>query len=356
MPDGLRLRMDGRWVAGLMFLLLAMLVVGCGGSGGGDPLAPVTGGGGGGAPALTAANSLYVVQPGDGIFLPATPAYLLQYPKSATGSANPTTAIQGQSQVLFGGVAMDGTGKIYVSATPASDLNKTEILVYAVGATGMATPVAQYPTPEPGLSAFNVGQDGKVYLASGTTIWVTVAGATVRTIQGPTEDFSAESLFDAKGIAADAAGDVFVANRALLDGGSDAVLLYSAATAGKSSPTGVIEGDKTGFAKVSAVAADRDGNLYVGTPTAVLVFAAGASGNVAPARVIAGAATTLDGVLDLKVDAGGVVYVLTGSLVDGARVVSFAAGASGNVAPVTVLGVSAGQAGVKVGFAGIAVT
>ncbi len=339
-----------------MFSLLAMLVVGCGGSGGGDPLAPVTGGGGGGGAAtLTAANSLYVVQPGDGYFLPATPAYLLQYPKSATGTQASVSEITSQSQVLFGGIGMDGTGKLYVSATPASDQNKTEILVYQVGATGMAAPVATYPTPEPGLSAFNVGQDGKVYLTSGTTIWVTVAGATVRTIQGPTEDLSAESLFDAKGIAADAAGDVFVANRALLDDASDAVLLYSATTAGKSSPTGVIEGDQTGFTKVSAVAADKAGNLYVGTQTAVLVFAAGASGNVAPVRVIAGAATTLDGVSDLKVDSSGAVYVLTGSLVDGARVVSFAAGATGNVAPVTVLGVPTGQGGVKVGFSGIAV-
>lgn len=342
-------------LAWLMLVLLAGLVVGCGRSSG-DPLAPVPGDGGGGAATLTAANSLYVIQPGDTAFLPATPAYLLQYPKSATGSPNPTTEITGQSQILFDGVTMDPAGKLYVSAVTAGKDNETEILEYQVGATGMAAPVANYPTPEPGLSAFGAGLDGSLYLTAGNTIWQMQGGAVVRTIQSPTQDLtSPDSFDDAKGIAADAAGTVYVLNGDVLDKGQTPVLIYNAGTNGKALPNAELKGDQTGFTQATAIALDRAGNLYLGTSTAVLVFAAGASGNVPPTRVITGAATTINGVSDLKVDSTGVVYVLTGNVVDGSRVVSFAAGATGNIAPVTMLGVSAGKAGVKVGFAGIAV-
>ena len=130
MTEALRLRRKRRLLAGVTFAMLAILVLGCGSSGGGDPLAPVTGGGGDGAPTLTAANSLYILQPGDAFFLPATPAYLSQYAKSATGSPNPTAEITGQNQVLFEQVAINPTGKLYGSAVTAGSANQTEMFEY----------------------------------------------------------------------------------------------------------------------------------------------------------------------------------------------------------------------------------
>jgi sugar lactone lactonase YvrE len=83
------------------------------------------------------------------------------------------------------------------------------------------------------------------------------------------------------------------------------------------------------------VAVDGSGNIYVANIAgSITVFAAGATGNVAPLRTITGAATGLNGPGGITLDSSGKIYVANGN---GNSITVFAAGANGNVAPVTTI-------------------
>ncbi|MEO6991420.1 MAG: hypothetical protein ABI202_07865 [Candidatus Baltobacteraceae bacterium] len=116
-------------------------------------------------------------------------------------------------------------------------------------------------------------------------------------------------------------------------------------------PERVLTGPQTLLSSPGDFAWDAQGNLYVIdagffsssrqlVPQRVLVFAPGASGNVAPIRVIAGSKTGFNGFgSGIAVDHSGDVFVAQS--VD-CSVPIFAPGARGNVAPIAVLPVGCG--------------
>lgn len=109
-------------------------------------------------------------------------------------------------------------------------------------------------------------------------------------------------------------------------------------------PTFTISGAQTGLVTPVSVGLDSSNTLYVadqGSPAAgmapaIRVYAANPIGaqNVAPIRTIIGAATLLNAPNDVRVDSTGRIYV-SDSTSAGAGVINvYAAGATGNVAPV----------------------
>ena len=95
-----------------------------------------------------------------------------------------------------------------------------------------------------------------------------------------------------------------------------------------------------GTAQAAVAAADPPGTIFVGDlhADAIDVFAAGASGNVAPIRQIVGSQTGLSAVGDVKVDAAGDVYA---SNSDVNTITEYAPGASGDATPLrTISGAS----------------
>jgi hypothetical protein len=112
-----------------------------------------------------------------------------------------------------------------------------------------------------------------------------------------------------------------------------------------------IGGSNTGLVAPGSVAVDASRNVYVsdGMTSTISEFAAGATGNVAPIRTIAGSKTGLNGGGALAVSkASGEIFVLNGST---NAVLGFAATASGNVAPIQTIAGSATQFSTPVGLA-----
>lgn len=141
------------------------------------------------------------------------------------------------------------------------------------------------------------------------------------------------------GIVVDNTGEIYVA---VVD--SDEIVEFRPGSSGNVSPNIVISGSQTGLSRPTGVALDAAGNLYVGNcaagcgvgsePSAVLEFAAGTSGNVAPIRDISGSNTQLANANAVAVDSSGDIYAanyLANSIV------AFASDANGNVNPIRVI-------------------
>jgi len=141
------------------------------------------------------------------------------------------------------------------------------------------------------------------------------------------------------GIVVDNAGEIYVA---VVD--SDEIVEFPPGSTGNVSPEVVISGSQTALSRPTGLALDGGGNLYVGNcasgcgvgsaPSAVLEFAAGASGNVAPIRDVSGSNTQLANANAVAVDATGNIYA-SNYLAN--SIVVFASDANGNVSPIRVI-------------------
>ena len=130
-------------------------------------------------------------------------------------------------------------------------------------------------------------------------------------------------------------GKLFVANGAYQD---RRILIFPKGANGNVTPK-VLGGSNVPVQNTEGLAVDASGRLYVSdyTAKAIYVFAAGASGNTAPIRTIAGAATGLVQPLGMAFDSHGHLYVAQGHD-STAPIEEFAANANGNVAPIATIG------------------
>ena len=130
-------------------------------------------------------------------------------------------------------------------------------------------------------------------------------------------------------------GKLFVANGAYQD---RRILIFSKNSNGNVAPK-VLAGSNVPIQNTEGLAVDASGNLYVSdyTAKAIYVFAAGATGNTAPIRTIAGTATGLVQPYGIAIDSHGHLYVAQGHD-DTAPIEEFAANADGNVAPISTIG------------------
>jgi 6-phosphogluconolactonase (cycloisomerase 2 family) len=223
-----------------------------------------------------------------------------------------------------------------------ADRGGNRVTVYASGATGNATPIQDISGSNTGLSMpFGVAVDG-----SGNTyatnqddvITVYATGATGNV--APARDIVGTAYHFPKGIAIDPInGDVYVARA-----NNDAIFIYAPDASGSASPIGKIQGSQTGLDSPFGVALDTSGNIYVtntddGTGNgSVTVYAAGSTGNVAPIQTISGTRTGLAGPQQLALDSSSNIYVANAaSDSDKGSVTVYAAKANGNVAPIETI-------------------
>jgi sugar lactone lactonase YvrE len=147
---------------------------------------------------------------------------------------------------------------------------------------------------------------------------------------------------------------VFNAN---LSGGS--IMVFEVGLGGYSSQLATIAGDATGLKEPNAVAVDKGGNIYVidqgGRPVEqkVLVYAKGASGNVAPIATIVGSNTGLFGPSGIAVDEARRIYVANrGHFRSGPNSITvYAPGANGNASPIATITGPNTQLGEPMGIA-----
>jgi len=154
-----------------------------------------------------------------------------------------------------------------------------------------------------------------------------------------------------EGIAADARGNIYVANSS-----SDTVTIYSQGANGNVPPAKMISGACTGLHDPNALTLDPKGNVYVGnfTDDSVTVYSAGANGDATPTATISGTATGVNGPEGIAVDASGNIYLSNYMFGGGtATLTVYAVGSNGNTAPVATI--SGAATGFVNGASGIAI-
>jgi hypothetical protein len=302
-----------------------------------------------GAPAST----IYVVQNN-----PTTGASLvLEFAATANGAnVTPFATLTAPTAVAFSAVALDTAGNLYVGAS-------AEILVYAPGATGTATPIrtiiGSATTLLGAVAAISVDASGQIYEsnASQASIGIFAAGsngnvAPVRTIAGTSTLVTGATSF-----ALDAANNLYVANLVPSTGytaASSQILVFSPTANGNVAPTRTIAGISTSLSNFAfGIAVDGAGTIYATTitlgtssilSTSILEYAATANGNVAPIKAIGGTLTGFNTAIlgGMRVDTAGNIYALVQNLASSIpSLVIYAPTASGNVAPGATIASSA---------------
>ncbi len=280
--------------------------------------------------------TLYVVQSNNST---TNASSVLEFPANAQGSITPTATINAPTGFIFTAVAVDVSGNIYVAAYNLDTTPVNEILVYAPGATGAASPMRTLILPmTPGAIA--VDATGQIYalLYAGGEINIYAAGATgnaapLRQINGSMTMLTINS--EALSLAVDSAQNIYVANNF-----GQNVLVFSSTANGNVMPSRVLAGNATGLDWPSGITVDAAGDIFTTSDflnsQVLLEFAPGANGDVAPIRALDSTSARL--FLGVAVDAAGNLYTVNENPATGVpSIIVFSPTESGITAPTATI-------------------
>ena len=287
------------------------------------------------------ASSVYVVEHP----LSGNGSSILQFSATANGPVAPSSTLTLPSGFIVTCVATDTLGQIYVGGELSSPITTGEVLIYAAGSTGAATPTR---TITGGLGVLYAPQSmvvdssGQLYVLTGYTnidgvvVYASNANGAatpVRTIQGSLTLFEV----DGEALALDHAGTIYVATLGV-GGAAGQVYAFASGLGGNVVPTRTIASTSTGSGNIFALDTDSAGNLYVvglapGLPivSTIYEFSATASGTATPIRTIAGTYASLAYVRSLHIDAAGNIYIAAATTAQVPYIAAFASTASGNI-------------------------
>jgi len=242
------------------------------------------------------------------------------------------------------------------SASPTPAPSATIAPSPGPSATPLATPT---PTPRPTASPAPTSTPTPAPSSTAAEIYVANSGDNSVTVypanpsgtlnESPLATIAGTNtgLSEPFGIAVDASGKIYVANRTgggVNGGGS--ITVYAAHPSGSlnETPLATITGSLTGLSGPSDIAVDANGKIYVTNLfNSITIFAASPSGTVneAPLATITGSSTALAEPYGVAVDAGGTIYVANeiGGSSDSGTITTYAANPSGttNEAPLATI-------------------
>ena len=262
---------------------------------------------------------------------------LAWYAEPAVGDVAPQNVISGNSTTgIFGPsfIFVDHAGMVWCSNSQPGNTNVSKYDPRALPNTPPLVQIAGRKTklgPPEGLAVDSLGA---LFVANGISndVLVFKPGASGDAKPGTVISGKKTQLNNPTGLALDAADDIYVANGGGQFGGS--IVEYAAGAKKDATPLRTIAGLDTKLVNPRGIALDTLGQIYVTTSSSVLVFASDSVGDAPPLRVISGSNTMLSSAGEVAVDGGGDVFVASSGK---NALVEFAAGVTGNVAPVSAI-------------------
>jgi sugar lactone lactonase YvrE len=284
---------------------------------------------------------------------------ILVYSKDSAGNVAPSESIDGDCAVLScpGAIALDASANIYVT-NPGNIASGDESVAvfthdtFVPGYTGQClTPAYNIFGPKTGIAQpFGIAVDsvGGIYVTNSEADSILVFQTGDNGNVTPTATIATtNNILAPTSVALDASGKIYVVNGNADRQVSNTVTIYAPGSNAATAPIATIGSgtdDKTEISSPFAVAVDKEGKVYVanqadGTNFSITVYAAGSTGDVAPiakiSRTKTGDKTGLNFPNGLALDAANKLYVLNefGDTGQGGSIAIYSPGANGNVAP-----------------------
>lgn len=247
------------------------------------------------AVAVDSSQNIYVANEGSiGGMLDSVTVYPPNIPMTSPGTTGPSEVLQGSNTQLQGptGIAVDSAGYIYTAGISSGTLNYV-INMYAPLAAGTnnAAPVATIPL---GMNVFVPGlaldASGRIYISNynqnSVTLYPARVGTTLSSTPLATIVGAATLMNSPSGVAIDSSGKIYVSNEF---GGTPGgfINVYAANPSGGVNAAPLAQVFSATLGRISSVAVDTSGEIYVADPDipAVDEFAANPSGAVTEAPV-----------------------------------------------------------------------
>jgi hypothetical protein len=253
--------------------------------------------------AVDASGKIYVTSSDD--------SSIIVYPANPRGAINgtPLATIKGSNTGLErpGGIALDASGNIYVtnSLTLPGNVIVGSINVYPANPVGvlneapLATISGSNTGLNPGPSGIALDSSGKIYAVSDSGMLNVFAGHPSGALNEAPLATYADVGYESSGVAVDAKGTIY-ATSASGGSGGHIDIIYAANQAGAS---GSEAPELSGNITASGVALDASGKIYVANPLLpcstcsaipnIAVYAANPTTNEAPLETITGSNTQL---------------------------------------------------------------
>ncbi len=294
--------------------------------------------------------SVATTTPSDLLFATAGGNEVLAFPAGAGGDVAPVRVIAGPHTGLSGpaGIAHDASGSIYVINAGAHTVTE-----YPADANGDVSPVRTIYLTN-GFYGDQVAVDaaGAIYVgnnANGPTPndLVDVYAPTASGNATPVRAIATGYPDTAGGIAIDAAGELVVSiDHDIPLPSTNSIAVFAPGANGAATPLRRIVGSNAGLSFLGSIALGPSGRIYtpstLGFPNVqVVAFAANADGNAAPVLALGGPLTRLNFTGSVAVGGTGTLYIVNqpaGAPQFTVEIDVFAPGASGNVAPVRIIG------------------
>lgn len=332
----------------ILALIAAFALSACGGGGGAGTSStpagltpPVQNNFAGNANTTTLAQTVYVLQ-----FWNDTPfPQVLEYPANSSGSQSPSATLSdARGNFPQGAIAVDANGDLFIAYNQGA-VNPAQVAEYALGSTGAVTPSRVIDASGIIKDVFGmaVGQDGSIYVLAATIdcgapneLVVYAPGASgkaspARVITGSNTRFNTDI---ANSFAVDAQGNVYIAYAGTTTG----VFVFGPTANGNVAPDRNISGSLTQMSlpSLANIVVITPGNqiAVLSTLQKVTEYPLNANGNVPPSNSFTVQAANNMFFDHMAVDAQGNFWLSAGAGGVPLQIVEYAANASGTPAPI----------------------
>lgn len=276
----------------------------------------------------------------------ATATVIMLLTSCGGGLSTPPTATTALTSNPTRVARLLGCPCLYAAIPYSHSYPQGAITVFPLGRFGDVSPTQLIAGASTSLSTpsdIAVDASRNMYVADfgDNTITVYAAGATGNVAPMQTITGSNTGLASPFGIAIDPVNkDIYVANKFGGSSGIGSITIYPPGANGNVAPIGTIAGSSTQLNEPLSLAIDPSGNIYVPNllplgAGSVTVYAAGSTGNVAPIATISGSNTGLNGPYQVALDSSLNIYAA--NFWPPFSITVYAAGANGNVAPIRTL-------------------